>query len=206
MPVSRGTRWISGKAGLGQMSLCPLGNGCGHPATWGCVRFYLGTLQVRESKAGKSDFRFLRTCNGTNQASGRQTGIWRRFREAPTLASWGDAMRCKSCTSENHRKFSSEVNVHFPGLKNLDKRSVFVFPKLLVCMDCGFAEFAVPETELLLLGKDAMASGTTTLPTPEWGSDLSEFVVGLPFSGGEIESSECAADKPLSLKNGFCRH
>jgi hypothetical protein len=76
-------------------------------------------------------------------------------------------MTCKSCTAENHRKFSSEIKVHFPGLKNLDKPPVFVFPKLLVCMDCGFTEFAIPEGELRLLGEDVMASGTTTLPTRE---------------------------------------
>jgi hypothetical protein len=108
-------------------------------------------------------------------------------------------MTCKSCTSENHRKFSSEINVHFPGLKNLDKSPVFVLPKLLVRVDCGFTEFAIPEGELRLLGKDAMASGTTTLPTRQWSFDLSEFVVGLPFSSGQIETLECAADKPLAL-------
>jgi hypothetical protein len=41
----------------------------------------------------------------------------------------------------------------FPGQKNLDKPTVFVFPKLLVCMDCGFAAFSIPEAELRLLGK-----------------------------------------------------
>lgn len=66
----------------------------------------------------------------------------------------GEVMTCRSCTSDNREKFDSEIVVHFCGLKNLDKPPVFVFPKLLVCMDCGFTEFAIPETELLLLGKD----------------------------------------------------
>ncbi len=57
-------------------------------------------------------------------------------------------MSCKLCQSENRRHFGAEVAIHFPGLKGLDKPIVWVFPKVLVCMDCGFTEFAVPESEL----------------------------------------------------------
>jgi hypothetical protein len=119
---------------------------------------------------------------------------------------WGEAMICKSCSSENQRRFTSEINIHFPGLKNLDKPPVFVFPKLLVCMDCGFTEFNIPETELRLLGKDTTACGSATLPIRKWSFDLSDFAAGLPFSSGEIETGECAANEPLALKNGFYRH
>jgi hypothetical protein len=81
---------------------------------------------------------------------------------------WGELMTCKSCRSENQRKFVSEINVHFSGLKNLNKPSIFVFPNLHVCMDCGFAEFAMPEGELRLLANDGVAYGnTTTPPRPE---------------------------------------
>jgi hypothetical protein len=57
-------------------------------------------------------------------------------------------MTCKSCTSHNRLEFSAEINVHFSGWEGLTKPGVFVFPKLLVCMDCGFTEFAIPEREL----------------------------------------------------------
>jgi len=60
-------------------------------------------------------------------------------------------MRCKSCKLESQLEFGAEMNIHFPGLEALDKPVVWVFPKLLVCMDCGFTEFAIPETELALL-------------------------------------------------------
>ena len=43
------------------------------------------------------------------------------------------------------------------GLKNLDKPAVLVFPKLLVCLDCGFTEFTMAETELGLLGAGVAA-------------------------------------------------
>jgi len=49
--------------------------------------------------------------------------------------------------------------IHFPGLKNIDKPVVWVFPELVVCLDCGASEFAVPEAELQLLAKgDATAA------------------------------------------------
>ena len=38
--------------------------------------------------------------------------------------------------------------IHFPGIEGLDKPIVWVFPKLLVCLNCGFTEFAIPETEV----------------------------------------------------------
>lgn len=31
------------------------------------------------------------------------------------------------------------------------------------------------------------------------GVELSDFALGLPFSSGEIETIECAADEPLTL-------
>jgi hypothetical protein len=60
-------------------------------------------------------------------------------------------MTCKSCTSDNRLEFSAEINVHFSGWEGLKRPGVFVFPKLLVCMDCGFTEFAIPERELARL-------------------------------------------------------
>jgi hypothetical protein len=62
-------------------------------------------------------------------------------------------MLCKSCGSPNQRNHNGEIAIHFPGLKGLDKPIVWVFPKLLVCLDCGFTEFAIPETELRRLAE-----------------------------------------------------
>jgi hypothetical protein len=43
--------------------------------------------------------------------------------------------------------------IHFPELENIDKPVVWVFPEVVVCLDCGTAEFAVPEAELRQLAK-----------------------------------------------------
>jgi hypothetical protein len=69
-------------------------------------------------------------------------------------------MLCKSCGSVNQKKFSAEMQIHFPGLKDIDKPVVWVFPDVVVCLDCGTAEFAVPEEELRQLAMgDAAAAG-----------------------------------------------
>ena len=62
-------------------------------------------------------------------------------------------MCCASCGSENFQKFGGEIVIHFPGPENLDKPHVHVSAELAVCLDCGIAQFAVPEAELRMLGK-----------------------------------------------------
>jgi len=61
-------------------------------------------------------------------------------------------MACKSCTSDNQREFPAEFTVSFPTLKSTLKMSpVYVARSLCVCLDCGFSELVIPETELGLL-------------------------------------------------------
>ncbi|MGB7729081.1 MAG: hypothetical protein WBL50_13695 [Candidatus Acidiferrum sp.] len=69
-------------------------------------------------------------------------------------------MPCKSCGSGNLKTFSAEMAIHFPGLKDLDKPVVWVFPEVVVCLDCGAAEFSVPKDELRQLQQtDSAAAG-----------------------------------------------
>ncbi len=80
---------------------------------------------------------------------------------------------CRSCQSANQSTFNGEIAIHFPGFEGLDKPIVWVFPKLLVCLNCGFTEFAIPEKELGVLlddrsGDDARVLGERM--TPENGS------------------------------------
>jgi hypothetical protein len=68
-------------------------------------------------------------------------------------------MPCKSCGSVNQKKFSAEMGIHFPGLRDIDKPTVWVFPEFAICLDCGTAEFAVPEEDLRQLAEgDAAAA------------------------------------------------
>jgi len=70
-------------------------------------------------------------------------------------------MSCLTCGSANQAEFGSEILIHFCGLKNLDTPPVWVFPKLLVCLDCGSSQFAIPEKELGLLVRGAGTSDAT---------------------------------------------
>ena len=53
--------------------------------------------------------------------------------------------------------------IHFPGFKNLDKPGVWVFSKLLVCLDCGGSHLKIPERELAAVAKDTPANTSSTL-------------------------------------------
>jgi len=75
-------------------------------------------------------------------------------------------MPCKSCGSVSQSKFAAEMGIHFRGPNNIDKAVVWVFPELVVCLDCGTAEFAVPEAELRQLAKgDAATTRATAIKT-----------------------------------------
>jgi hypothetical protein len=71
-------------------------------------------------------------------------------------------MSCPSCASENQAEFAAEIVIHLEGLKNLDKPSVYVFPRILVCLRCGCSRFTVPNTELAFLGKGVTARGQSS--------------------------------------------
>jgi hypothetical protein len=91
-------------------------------------------------------------------------------------------MICKGCHSEKQSVFNGEIAIHFRGLEALDKPIVWVFPKLVVCLHCGFAEFAVPERELQVLTHGSPVEGAVVL-TKE-GSRPSEKVRTQSFSQG----------------------
>jgi hypothetical protein len=43
--------------------------------------------------------------------------------------------------------------IHFSGIENLDRPGVWVFPDLLICLDCGRSLFTVEENEFALLAR-----------------------------------------------------
>ena len=62
-------------------------------------------------------------------------------------------MPCDFCYSANQKAFPAEVNIHFPGLSELDKPTVWVFPLLLICLDCGLAIFTIDKSDLRALAE-----------------------------------------------------
>jgi len=72
-------------------------------------------------------------------------------------------MSCAWCRSSKQVELTAEMLIHFPGLKNLDKPALWLFPKLLVCLACGCSHFTVPGTELGSIAKDTLANQSFTL-------------------------------------------
>jgi|SRR5277367_1357185 len=98
-------------------------------------------------------------------------------------------MACNSCGSENQQQFPSEMVIHLPGLKNVNKPPVLAFPNLRICMDCGSTELAVPESVVRQLGKGAAAPCLQMSSTQRSSVKPSEFVAESPFSIHEIETN-----------------
>lgn len=52
-------------------------------------------------------------------------------------------MPCISCHSTKQVVLPAELNIHFSGLENLDKPSVFAFPSIFICLNCGHSQFTL---------------------------------------------------------------
>jgi hypothetical protein len=55
---------------------------------------------------------------------------------------------CVRCGSSNVKKFNAEANIHFTVQKDVTQTSVFVFPRFLICLECGLLEGTLSESEL----------------------------------------------------------
>jgi hypothetical protein len=62
-------------------------------------------------------------------------------------------MPCTLCGSKNVRILKGEIAVRYPGLERTDGPAVWVFPELVLCLDCDEALLAVPGAALHLSGK-----------------------------------------------------
>ena len=68
-------------------------------------------------------------------------------------------MACVLCHSLNLTVYPSEINIHQPGRKGLDLPTVFVFPHLSVCLDCGVTQFTLSSDQLReLKGSDSRSA------------------------------------------------
>jgi hypothetical protein len=62
-------------------------------------------------------------------------------------------MPCNSCQSTNLSAFPAEINIHFPGINNLTRPTVLVFPHLSVCLDCGVTQFTLSGDQVRALSE-----------------------------------------------------
>ena len=47
------------------------------------------------------------------------------------------------------------MNIHFPRPNDLTKASVWAFPQVVVCLDCGFSEFRIERPQLGRLAEES---------------------------------------------------
>jgi hypothetical protein len=66
-------------------------------------------------------------------------------------------MTCRLCDQTISVNSARSLNFHFPGDEGLDKPTVWIFPEVVVCLDCALAELTVPEAELRTLAQGATA-------------------------------------------------
>jgi len=69
--------------------------------------------------------------------------------------------QCKSCASSHLVRLSTEICLHFPGLSGLKRGPIFVFPKVTVCLDCGFVQSSLSSEELGLIRERARREQAT---------------------------------------------
>jgi len=50
--------------------------------------------------------------------------------------------------------------LHFIGLKNVNNAGVWLFPTVLICLNCGLARFSVPEAKLASLAAGHSDTGS----------------------------------------------
>jgi hypothetical protein len=55
--------------------------------------------------------------------------------------------RCPVCRSSKLNTHKAEITLVLPKLENLRKPPLFLHADAVVCSECGFAQFSVPESQ-----------------------------------------------------------
>ena len=57
-------------------------------------------------------------------------------------------MACTGCLSRNQVEMNTEINIHYSSVAYPGNPGIFVFPTVMICLDCGVSQFTVDEDEL----------------------------------------------------------
>jgi hypothetical protein len=68
---------------------------------------------------------------------------------------------CKDCASTHLTVLDAEANIHFRGLKALNKPAIFIFSKLVVCLGCGLTQFKLEGQQVELLRENIVSERIT---------------------------------------------
>ena len=71
-------------------------------------------------------------------------------------------------------QLNGEMGLHFPGLKGLRIAPIFEFPKIAVCLDCGFTYSNLSDTVLQMVRERAAELGAQAARPAPRPQDLAE--------------------------------
>jgi hypothetical protein len=71
----------------------------------------------------------------------------------------GGIVACRKCGGARQKVFNSELTLSDTDIKSVALAPVYVCNKLLVCLECGFAELTISEPDL-----DNLRKGPTSAP------------------------------------------
>lgn len=63
-------------------------------------------------------------------------------------------MPCKACKSGHLQQFEGELTASLPDPKRVGIPPLYVCQRILICLDCGFAELIVPTDKMNSLKKE----------------------------------------------------
>ncbi len=64
-------------------------------------------------------------------------------------------MACTVCLSRNQVEMNTEINIHYSGPADYGDPGIFLYPKVMVCLDCGVSQFIVGEDDLAQIAAHA---------------------------------------------------
>ena len=75
------------------------------------------------------------------------------------IATRREERQCKQCGSSYGTDFATETCIHIPGPENLTVPTVFIFPRLEICLNCGaVSDFRIPTESLTELKRHVRPS------------------------------------------------
>jgi len=70
--------------------------------------------------------------------------------------------QCKSCASLNLVELNAEICLHFRRLSGSKIDPTLAFPKVVVCLDCGFLQSSLSTEDLRRIKESARGAEETT--------------------------------------------
>lgn len=72
-------------------------------------------------------------------------------------------MACTGCLSSNQVEMHTEINIHYSSLAYPGNPGIFVFPTVMICLDCGVSQFTLKEEDLAQIAAHSRKAGAESV-------------------------------------------